>query len=77
MAASIGQFGTVYIREVVGIGWLTYPAVVMDMSGAELTIMGIVPLDADVDSTEERVYVVRATYSDTPPTSGEHIFVPV
>ena len=77
MAAAVGQFGTLYLEQSSTGVWVTLPAVTMELNGADLTVMGYIPLEGDINTTEERVYVVRATYSDTPPTTGERVFVPV
>ena len=75
MAATIGQFGKLYLAEEEK-AWLILPAVIMALDGSELTVMGFRPLEEGVNSSTDRIYVVRATYSDIIPTAGERIFVP-
>ena len=56
--------------------WREMPAMIVALDGDVLIVMGVPPLEAGIDVTEERVYLARCTYSENPPTSGERIFVP-
>lgn len=75
MAAQVGQFGTIYMEEDNGTWW-TLPAFTVSLDGAELTVVAFQFLDSGIDISQQKPYVIRATYSDTAPTSGERIFVP-
>ena len=74
MTVAVGQFGKLYLAEEEK-GWLILPAVVVAIEDSELTVVSFRHLEDGVNSSMDRVFVVRATHSDTVPTSGERIFV--
>jgi len=75
MAAAVGQFGVVYMEESGGVWW-TLPGVTMEVNNTMVTVLAIEPLDSGIQVSQQKAYVVRASYSETTPTTGERIFVP-
>jgi hypothetical protein len=75
MSASLGQFGEVYVSQVDG-NWQKLPGFVIKVGASDYLVACIVELEADVNQSQEPIQLYRCSYSATPPSSGERIFVP-
>jgi len=77
MAAAVGQFGSLYVEKGDDGEWRVLHSVIVSIDANGITVMGLTPLEPEVEITEERVYLSRAEYSESAPTSGDRIFVPL
>jgi len=75
MSASLGQFGKVYVSEVDS-SWHTLPGFVIEIDGDDYIVACVISLESDVDQAQEPMQLYRCSYSSTPPSNGERIFVP-
>ena len=75
MSASLGQFGEVYVSQLDG-DWYKLPGFIIKIDGSDYIAACVIPLESDVDQAQEPMQLYRCSYSATPPSSGERIFVP-
>jgi len=74
MSVSVGQFGSLYFQKGDD-GWQIMPGYVSEVGDSDITVVVVSQLEPDIDVAEQRVFVIRATVSDSPPVDGERIFV--
>ena len=75
MSVSIGQFGSLYFQKGDD-SWQILPAYVATVEDNDMVVVVAVnQLEPDMDAAEQRVFLVRATVSNTVPVDGERIFV--
>lgn len=76
MSANVGKFGTLYLEKNED-SWRTLDGCIISEDSSGVTVLCIPTLEDDVDLTEQRVILAKASIAGSPPESGERVFIPI